>query len=68
MDKNIRNELEQWVKKNYKQYVTGWICKHFRKSETVFYDAGREAGRAWAAYEIGSILGMDLEDPDIQDD
>lgn len=68
MGKNIRNELEQWVKENYKQYATGWT---YERSEGNFCDCfydGVEHGAAWAAYEVGRILGMDLEDPDIQDD
>lgn len=64
MDDNIRWQLEQWVRNNYKQYTTGWT---FERSEgnycDCFYD-GCEHATSWAAWEVGCILGMDLEDPD----
>ena len=68
MDKNIRNKLESWVKENYKQYATGWTYERSEGNFCDCFDDGVERGTAWAAYEVGRILGMDLEDPDIQDD
>lgn len=68
MDNNIRWQLEQWARDNYKQYTTGWT---FERSEgnccDCFYD-GCEHATSWAAYEVGCILGMDLEDPEWDDD
>lgn len=67
MDENIRNELEKWVRDNYKQHSTGWT---WRRSEGNSYDCfydGCEHATSWAAYEVGRILGMDLEEPDEPD-
>ena len=68
MDENIRNKLEEWVKKNYNKYSAGWT---YERSEgnccDCFYD-GQESGVSWAAYEVGCILGMELEEPDMLDE
>ena len=64
MNEEIRKKLEQWVKDNYKQYATGWSWTRSEGNCTdCFYD-GQDYGTAWAAYEVGCILGMDLEDPE----
>lgn len=64
MDENIRWQLEQWVRENYKQYTTGWT---FERSEgncvDCFYD-GCDHATSWAAWTVGRILGMDLEEPE----
>lgn len=61
----INNEaLEKWVRDNYKQYSTGWTWTRSEGNYTdCFYD-GVECGTSWAAYEVGCILGMELEEPD----
>ena len=67
MDNKIREELEQWVKANYKKYATGWT---WERSEGNCYDCfedGCTSATSWAAYEIGCILGMELEEPDEPD-
>lgn len=68
MDKNIREKLEKWVRDNYKQHTTGWT---YERSEGNFADCfcdGYDCGISWAAYEIGCLLGMELEDPDTEED
>ncbi len=68
MDNTIKSKLEQWVKENYKQHTTGWT---YERSEgnycDCFYD-GLECGTSWAAYDVGCILGMDLEEPEWEED
>lgn len=32
------------------------------------FNDGYESGTSWAAYNIGCILGMDLEEPDESED
>ena len=64
MNNEIKKKLEKWVIDNYKQYTTSWT---WQRSEGNSYDCfsdGCEHATSWAAYEIGSILGMDLEEPD----
>lgn len=68
MDNNIREKLEKWVRDNYKQYATSWT---YERSEGNYYDCfddGFTSATSWAAYEVGCILGMDLEEPDEPDD
>ena len=68
MNENIRNAIEKWVRDNYKQYTTGWT---YERSEgncaDCFYD-GYDCATSWAAYEIGCILGMELEEPDNEEE
>lgn len=64
---DIIEKLKLWVIQNYKQYTTGWT---YERSEgnccDCFYD-GMECGTSWAAYEVGQILGMDLEEPESEE-
>jgi hypothetical protein len=64
---DILEKLEKWVKNNYKQHTTGWT---YERSEGNFVDCfsdGYECATSWAAYEIGSILGMELEEPEYEE-
>ena len=64
---NIMNELREWVIENYNQKATGYsIERSMGNYDDVFQD-GYEYGQSWAAYKIGSILGMQLADP-VQDE
>lgn len=63
MDNNIKNKLEKWVKDNYKHYDTGWTRERSSGDTSECFDDGYESGTSWAAYEIGRILGMELEEP-----
>lgn len=63
MDNKIREELEKWVKDNYIQKTTGYTPE---RSEGNYYDCfedGFTCATSWAAYEVGRILGMELEEP-----
>ena len=67
MNNEIREKLEKWVREKYKQYATGWT---YERSDGNCYDCfndGTEYGTSWAAYEVGCILGMELEEPDYPD-
>lgn len=64
MDKNIENKLKDWVNKNYKQYSTGWTSERSAGNDADCFDDGMVCGTSCAAYEIGRILGMELEEPD----
>ena len=67
MDNKIKEKLKEGVKRNYKQYTTGWT---YERSEGNFADCfydGYDCATSWAAYEIGVILGMKLEEPERSD-
>lgn len=64
MDKNVDKKLKNWVKENYKQYSTGRTSERSAGNSSDCFDDGMEYGTSWAAYEVGCILGMDLEKPD----
>lgn len=64
MDNKIREALEKWVEDNYDPHTTDYT---YERSEGNYYDCfedGYECGTSWAAYEVGRILGMELEEPD----
>ena len=63
MDRNIRTILEKWVRNNYKQYTTGWTWERSEGNSFDCFDDGYQCGTSWAAYEVGQILGMELEEP-----
>lgn len=68
MDKNIENKLKEWVNENYKQYSTGWTFERSAGNEADCFDDGMVCGTSLAAYEVGCILGMELEEPDEPDE
>lgn len=62
-----KQALIDWVNKNYDSDATGWTSERsFGNFDDVF-DDGLTSGYALAAYEIGQILGMNLEEPDEPD-
>ena len=64
MDNKIKETLEKWVKDNYKQHTTGWTWERSEGNSYDCFDDGMECATSWAAYEVGCILGMELEEPD----
>lgn len=64
MDSNIKKKLEEWVKDHYKQYSTGWTSERSAGNYDDCFNDGYESGTSWAAYQIGCILGMELEESD----
>ena len=62
------NELKQWVQKTYKQYTTGWTWERSKGNCCDCFFDGQASGESWAAYEVGSILGMDLPEPEWEEE
>lgn len=67
MNKNEKQVLIDWVNKNYDSVATGWTSERSFGNYDDVFDDGLTSGYAWAAYEIGQILGMNLEEPDEPD-
>ena len=63
MEEKIKR-LEEWVTKNYDSYTTGWTAERSRGNFDDCFSDGFESGTSCAAYEIGCILGMELEEPE----
>lgn len=68
MNNKIRENLEKWVKDNYNQYATGWTYERSEGNCYDCFDDGFTSATSWAAYEVGCILGMELEEPDVSDE
>ena len=64
MDKTVENKLKEWVEKNYNSCAVNWTAERSRGNYDDCFSDGSECGTSWAAYEVGQILGMELEDPD----
>ena len=60
-------QLKEWVKRNYKQYNTGWTAQRSEGNCRDCFEDGVESATSLAAYEVGCILGMELEEPDEPD-
>lgn len=68
MNETILNGLKGWVLDNYRQYTTGFTWERSAgHCADCFYD-GEAYGTSWAAYEVGSMLGMDLPEPECEDE
>lgn len=62
MDKKVENALKKWVKENYDDAKLKWTAERSRGNYDDCFEDGGDCGRAYAALEVGNILGMDLED------
>ena len=56
-------KLEQWVKENYKVYTMNWKAERSMGNYDDCFDDGVDCGTSWAAYEVGKILEIELEEP-----
>ena len=68
MDRDVERKLKDWVEENYNQYSTGWTYERSSGNDFDCFNDGMECGTSWAAYEVGCILGMELEEPDEPDE
>ena len=63
MKKELIEKLKAIVEENYDSEKCGATSEWSHgNSDDVFSD-GEQSGRSWLAYEIGTILGMELEEP-----
>lgn len=67
MEKDLE-KIQEWVRHNYKQYTTGWTYERSEGNCADCFQDGYDCATSWAAYEIGSILGMELEEPNYEED
>lgn len=67
MEEIIKN-LKEWVAQNYKPHKCGWTYERSQGNDYDCFDDGQESQRSLDAYDIGMILGMDLEEPEEPDE
>lgn len=68
MDEKTLNKLKELVNRNYASHRCGWT---YQRSEGNFcdcFDDGYSCGSSWLAYELGCLLGMELEEPEEADE
>lgn len=68
MENNMVDKLKKWVEDNYIQCTTGWTYERSKGDYYDCFDDGETYGTSWAAWEVGQILGMDLEEPECVED
>ena len=56
-------KLEEWVYKNYNSNACAYTEERSYGNYYDCFNDGVESGTSWAAYEVGKILGMELEEP-----
>lgn len=61
---NIIKQIKKIVENNYKPHRCGWTYERSEGYPSDCFDDGYNCGQSWLAYEIGMILGMDLEEPE----
>lgn len=64
MNKAVEDQLKNWVNENYKRYTTGWTYERSEGNCYDCFDDGVECATSLAAYDVGCILGMELEEPE----
>lgn len=55
-------QIKQWVQKNYKKNVAEYTVERSVGNFDDCFNDGYECGIACSAYEVGKILGMELEE------
>ena len=67
-NEEIIEKLRNWVLDNYEPELCAYTA---RRSEGNYYDCfqdGCDSQLSWDAYEIGRILGMELNPPEMPED
>ena len=59
--------IKEWIYKNYSPAKCGWTSERSEGNSDDCFNDGYECGTSWAAYELGEILGLELEEPDEPD-
>ena len=58
---DVIEQLENWVKENYNNYATEYTYERSEGNSSDCFEDGLECGTSLAAFEVGKILGMDIE-------
>ena len=61
---SVIEKLKAWVSKNYDAEACGYTAARSYGHYDDCFDDGVNAGSAYAAYEVGCILGMELAEPE----
>lgn len=61
-------EIKELINRSYKKYAYNWTAERSMGNYDDCFDDGFTCGETQLAYEIGMILGMDLEEPEEPDE
>lgn len=59
----VMARLVEWVKDNYSPRKCGLNCIDSIGNYGDVFSDGMECGTSWAAYDVGRILGLELQEP-----
>lgn len=68
MDGTVLEKLTKWVTSTYSPRKCGWTAERSMGNYDDCFEDGSESGASWAAYEVGSILGLNLKNPETSDE
>ena len=66
-EKQMIEEIKKIIKNRYESYKCGWTEQRSEGNFTDVFSDGFGCGEAFTLYEIGSVLGMKLEEPEEQE-
>lgn len=67
-EKEVIAKLKKLVKENYSPYKCGWTVSRPEGNYDDVFNDGTESGVSWAWYEVGCLLGMNLPEPEVEED
>lgn len=62
-NRELIEQLNIIVKENYDSEMCGITSERSQGNYDDVFSDGESFGRSWLAYEIGCLIGMDLEEP-----
>jgi hypothetical protein len=63
MENKIK-KVEKYIKNNYHAYRCGWTVSRSEGNYDDVFNDGMDCGKAWALYQIANILGIEVEEPE----
>lgn len=66
MEEKIK-KLEKWVRENYSPSRCAFTSERSAGNYDDCFEDGSEMATSYVAYEVGCILGMELEEPEQPD-
>lgn len=64
----VIDKLKEIIKEEYNSYACGWTAERSLGNYDDCFSDGYECGTSCLAYRIGTLLGMDLEEPEESDE
>jgi len=67
-DKETLDKIKDYINEHYKAYRCSWTEQRSEGNYSDVFSDGCDSGEAWSLYSIGNIIGMELEEPEENED